>query len=400
MLLFDATHTSHTRAHTGIQRVCRSLHAALTTADRVVAICFDPQLQAWRVLDRRETSLLNDRSATDAARSRGARWSLAQKLSGHAGRLTGRRPALPEGAGLVCPELFSARVGARLPDLLAHVRGPGVALFHDAIGLKYPELTPPATVARLPAYLHELLQFDGIAAISEDSAESLRSYWEWLGVKNAPPVQVISPGLDDDHRPTKDASASGRFPRVLCVATIEGRKNHLALLEAAESLWQDGLRFELELIGLPRNETAAPALALIETLRQAGRPLSCHGSVSETALHAAYARCSFTVYPSLIEGFGLPVLESLRHGKPCICSARGALGESAREGGCLALDTVDAESLGGAMRRLLSHPIEIAALAQAAGARTFRSWENYVCDLESWMTTLSRRPARAISTSP
>lgn len=391
MLLLDLTHTSHTRARTGIQRVSRSLFAELVTRETAAGICFDPHLDAWRLLDAGELASLNDRSAR-AGHSRGAKWSFAQKISGHARRLTGRRLSLPEADGLVCPELFSPKVAAQLPALFARVRGPRVALFHDAIGLKFPELTPPGTVARLPGYLRELLQFDGIAAVSEDSAASLCDFWQWLGVANAPPVQAISLGLDpvpsvsDTTVPVASAA-----PRVLCVSTVEGRKNHLALLGSAEALWREGIGFELELIGLARSDTAAPALGRIRELQAAGRPVVYHGSVSDAELHAAYRRCAFTVYPSLAEGFGLPVLESLQHGKPCLCSARGALGESARDGGCMTLDTMDAAALVGALRRLLGNPRELDALTAAARRRKFRSWSGYADDLTAWMKSLRRR---------
>jgi glycosyltransferase involved in cell wall biosynthesis len=389
VLLFDASHTSHTRAHTGIQRVVRALYATLHASGPVTAVCFDPHFNGWRTLDSAETETLSDRTGRHAATSRGARWSLARKISGHARRLIGDRGKLPAARGLVCPELFSPRVGARLPELFVPVAGPRVALFHDAIGLKYPELTPSSTVTRLPAYLRELLQFDGIAAVSEDSAASLRDFWQWLGVNNTPPVETIPLGLDERHL-ISDIPA-GPIPRVLCVATIEGRKNHLALLEAADALWREGLAFELELIGLARPDTAGAALEKIAALRAAGRPLIYHGSVAENSLHAAYARCAFTIYPSLCEGFGLPVFESLQHGKPCVCSAHGALGEAARGGGVLALDSLDAASVAGAMRRLLAHPAEHAELVAAARQRSFRSWNDYARDLTNWMATLPGR---------
>ncbi len=388
MLLLDATHTSHTRAQTGIQRVTRSLFAELARTEAATAICHDPYLGSWRPLNPSELARLRPGQA--AARSRGAKWPLHQRLVSHAQRLTGAGPDLPDGDALVCPELFSPTVGAHLPELLGSVRGPRVAIFHDAIGLKLPELSPPGTVARLPAYLRELLIFDGVAAVSEDSAASLRDYWAWLGIANAPPVQAIPNGLDACHI-IYDKSPLPPQPRVLCVGTIEGRKNHLALLEACEALWSEGLAFELELVGLGRADTAGPALAMLDSLQQAGRPVSHHGAVNDAALHAAYRRCAFTVYPSRVEGFGLPVLESLQHGKPCICSARGALGESARDGGCIALDSVDAASLAGALRRLLADSRERDELATAARARNFRSWSDYVRDLNAWMTELSRR---------
>jgi glycosyltransferase involved in cell wall biosynthesis len=387
MILLDATHTSHTRAHTGIQRVCRSLYGALASRQEVTAICHDPYLGAWRPLTAGERHQL--RPGQPASRSRGAKWPLHQKITGHTRRLLGARPVLPPASAFVCPELFSPAVAAHLAQLLAAVSGPRVAVFHDAIGLKLPELTPPGTVRRLPAYLRELLLFDGIAANSEDSAACLRDYWTWLGVTGAPPVQAIPLGLDECHL-TGDIPAGGP-PRVLCVGTIEGRKNHLALLEACESLWAQGVAFELELVGLGRPDTAGPALARIAALKAAGRPLHYAGPADDAALQAAYRRCAFTVYPSLLEGFGLPVLESLQHGKPCICSAQGALGESARGGGCVALAQLDAAAVAGAIRRLLQHPAELAALVAEARRRKFKSWPDYAAELTAWMGTLSRR---------
>ena len=388
MLLLDATHTSHTRAQTGIQRVVRALHAGLAQTQETTAICHDPYLRAWRQLNAGELDHLRPGQA--ATNSRGAKWPLHLRLLGHAHRLLGFPPAMPAGDALVCPELFSASVGTHLPELFRSVRGPHVAIFHDAIGLKLPELTPPGTVARLPAYLRELLMFDGVAAVSEDSAASLRDYWQWLGITDTPVVTAIPNGLE----PVPAAAVGDQPaapPRVLCVGTIEGRKNHLALLAACETLWAEGLVFELELLGLARADTAAPALEKISALKGAGRALLYHGAAADAELHAAYRRCAFTVYPSFIEGFGLPVLESLQHGKPCICSAHGALGESAKDGGCLAMDSVDASSLAAAIRRLLTNGDELASLAAAAQTRTFRSWADYTRDLSAWMKGLPRR---------
>lgn len=385
MLLLDATHTSHTRAQTGIQRVVRSLFAALQAVE---PLCFDPYADFWRPLAKSELACLCDR--TGAGASRGAKWSWTQRTAGRLTRLTARRPAPPAGDALVCPELFSPKVAARLPDLFAAVRGPRVAIFYDAIALKFPELTPPATVARMPGYLRELLAFDGIAAISEDSAASLRDFWQWLGAPQPPPVQAIPLGLDVSLTAPGPVPATVA-PRILCVSTIEGRKNHLALLDAAEALWQEELHFELQLIGLARPDTAGAPLARIHKLQSAGRPLLYKGMVPDEVLEDAYRRCAFTVYPSLIEGFGLPVLESLQHGRPCICSGSGALGESARGGGCLALDRLDAEKIAAAMRQLLTDSSALTRLAAAAHARKIRTWSDYAGDLSAWMSTLPRR---------
>lgn len=388
MLLLDTTHTSHTRAQTGIQRVVRALAHELARRGGVHPVCFDPHQHGWRALNAAERATLADRAG--AASSRGAKWSLAQKLLGRAKRLAGRKSHAPEGDALLCPELISARAAAHLPELFARVLGPRAAIFHDAIGLKFPELTPPATVARLPAYLRELARFDGIAAVSEDSAASLREFWQWAELHDVPPVVTIPLGVETVHVLRPDLELS-RVPRVLCVGTIEGRKNHLALLEAAESLWAAGAAFELELIGLARADTGAAALARLRALQAAGRPLVYHGTVTDEKLHAAYARCAFTVYPSLYEGFGLPVIESLQHGRPCVCGRGGALGEVARGGGVVSLARPDATEIAAAMRTLLDSPSRLAALAGEARARKFRLWSDYAADVRAWLATLARR---------
>lgn len=394
-LLLDLSHTSHTRARTGIQRVARSLHSAL--GENALPITHDPHAATWRRLARWEQANL---SADAAATKRGARWPLSARLRGRIRRAVGLTapidPALSAhcaaAAGLIVPELFSPAVAAALPALFAATRGARVAIFHDAIALKFPELSPPKTVARFPPYLFELLAFDAIAAVSEDSRASLIHYWQWAGVTKTPPVTVIPLGLDTQSAaPNGEISPFPSTPVVLCVASIEGRKNHLALLDACESLWSRGECFSLHLIGLAQPQTGADALARIQDLQACGRPLRYDGPVSEAELHDAYRGCTFTAYPSLVEGFGLPVLESVAHGRPCICSRYGALGESARGGGCVGLERVDAPSLARAIGRLITSPKEVAALAQEARDRPLRSWTDYAENLRAWMEDLPRR---------
>ncbi len=87
--LLDLTHTSHTRARTGVQRVSRSIAAALGA--RAVPISHDPYLGAWRRLAGWERATL---AATAPARKRGARWPLAA-----ASAATSAASARPAAAG-------------------------------------------------------------------------------------------------------------------------------------------------------------------------------------------------------------------------------------------------------------------------------------------------------------
>ena len=393
MILLDLSHTSHTQARSGIQRVARSLHAGLGATAEVIT--HDPYLRTWRRLAPWERENLTANGS--AAVKRGAQWPWSARFTGKWRRKLGWGSALPlrlpeDATGLIVPEFFSPAVGLALPELRRQVRGPAIAVFHDAIALRLPELTPSKTVGRYPGYLQELLQFDGIAATTDDTRDTLVDYWKWLGVEDPPPVVAIRLGVDS--LPTGLAAplpGDLREPVILAVGSIEGRKNHAALLEAAESLWAAWRKFRLHLIGSAVPETAAPALARIKALQAAGRPLRYDGPVDDAALHAAYAGSAFTVYPSVMEGFGIPVIESLAHGRPCVCSGRGALGESARGGGCVPLDSVDAASLATAIGALLATPTKIAALADEARQRTFPTWADYTRGITDWLGTLSRK---------
>jgi glycosyltransferase involved in cell wall biosynthesis len=296
--------------------------------------------------------------------------------------------------GLIVPEIFSPEVASALPEIFAAVSGPRTAHFFDAIPFTHPEFAPPGTVARFPAYMQDLLAFDGIAAISNESRDALLGYWDWLGVRAAPPVAAIPLGL-----PVPAPSLAGAVPPaarpsapiVLSVGTIEGRKNHEALLEACERLWAGGLAFQLRIIGLAQSQTGRDALARIASLKSAGRPLRYDGPVDEAGLEAAYSGCAFTVYPSVAEGFGLPIVESVSRGKACICLGRGALLEAAQGGGCLALSSVDAGALEGAIAGLLTDSASLSRLETEARSRTFKGWDEYLRELAAWMGSLPRR---------
>lgn len=372
--------------------MCRALRAAL--GPKAAAVCFDPYERAWRPLGALEEQNL---VSTAPAKGRGARWSLASSLRGRLRRL--RKSADPLAAldssshdgpeGILVPEIFSPAVARALPRLFAASTGPRVALFHDALALQFPEFAPRSTVARFPGYLQELLQFDGIAAVSEASRDALRGYWDWAGVSRPPPVVAIPLGLDPA---PQSGDAPGGTPTILCIGSLEGRKNHAALLDACESLWAKGRVFELHLVGLAHPETGAAALRKVAALKAKGRALRYAGPVDEPGLEAAYRGASFTVYPSLAEGFGLPVAESLSRGRPCLCRFAGALGEIARGGGCVDLGSGGAAEIETAIDTVLSTPSRLETLRKEAASRRFRTWPSYTADLLGWMGTLPRHP--------
>src|SRR5207244_12625157 len=116
----------------------------------------------------------------------------------------------------------------------------------------------------------------------------------------------------------------------------------------------------------------------IWNLRLCGLPLRWLRHVDDETLLREYRDCRFTVYPSLMEGYGLPIVESLLHGKPCICGSNGALGEVARGGGCLIVDQTSEDALAAGIKNLLTDQQTYSRLCTEARARKFRSWSDYI----------------------
>jgi glycosyltransferase involved in cell wall biosynthesis len=150
------------------------------------------------------------------------------------------------------------------------------------------------------------------------------------------------------------------------------------LLRAAEKLWREGLSFELHLIGRSAGPPLNKIVRQIWNLQLRGRPLRWLRHVDDETLLREYRDCRFTVYPSLMEGYGLPIVESLLHGKPCICGDNGALGEVAHGGGCLIVEQTSADALEAGIKKLLTDQSTYARLCAEARAREFRSWADYI----------------------
>jgi glycosyltransferase involved in cell wall biosynthesis len=101
------------------------------------------------------------------------------------------------------------------------------------------------------------------------------------------------------------------------------------------------------------------------------------GNVTDSELVSEYERAAFTIYSSLIEGFGLPILESLWMGKPCICNITGVMSELATGGGCLTVDMKSAAQLADAMERLATDDGLRVHLSEQARNRDILTWKTY-----------------------
>lgn len=273
-------------------------------------------------------------------------------------------------------ELFSEE---ERPGFSAFLEAQGArcaVVFHDAIPLKHPHITWPRSVARHPAYMKLLARFGRVWAVSQASREELLGFWRWLGLERTPAVDVLPLGADLDSSPQPRATnADPRSPILLCVGIVEPRKNQAFLLETCDALWKSGLEFELHLVGRVNPHFGPPIVGKIHELRRAhGGRVQFHEAASDDAVAALYTKARASVFPTIAEGCGLPLLESLAYGVPCVHSDLPVLQENAAGGGCLAAAVNDSAAWQAALRAILTDHALHARLANEAATRTLPTW--------------------------
>jgi glycosyltransferase involved in cell wall biosynthesis len=383
MMYLDVTGGCTLPLQAGIPRTTRELHrlASLRLRD-VVPIRWQPFRNTYTRLSPRATAVLENRAAPRRP-PRDTTWPLLFAALRDLGPWPAAVPlqrALRAADILMVTSLFPDNRVAYL-EKLAGAPGRRIALFHDAIPLRDPNVPDWERRHHLRA-LRLLATFDLLVAVSDATRDDLCALLEENQLA-APKIAVVRwPVSFAEPRPAFAPPPADR-KNVLYVSRLKQVKNHLALLDACELLWQEGRDFSLTLIGCedePR-ETAAVHDAIRRLTRQ-GRAIAWRAQVSGAELHAAYRACSFTVFPSLREGFGLPILESFWHGRAVICSGEGAMGEVSRGPGAVHVEVTRPDEIAAAMRPLLDDPAACEKAARDAWSRPLRTWDDYWRELE------------------
>jgi len=248
------------------------------------------------------------------------------------------------------------------------------AIYHDAIPLKHPHITWPRSVSRHPEYMKTLAAFDRVFAVSAASRDELVAFWRWQGVTPRAAVEVLTLGADFNAIPRVTDRAPPAAPVLLAVGILEPRKNQALLLEACEALWTEGLAFDLHLVGRINPHFGGPVLARLKALQRRRPGLHYHAAADDATLARLYTTATATVFPTIAEGCGLPLLESLWMGVPCVCSDLPVLRENADGGGCLPVPVNDLAAWRDALRRVLTDAELRAALTTAAQSRPLPVW--------------------------
>lgn len=216
-----------------------------------------------------------------------------------------------------------------------HLKRKGVrigAYIYDLIPITNPEYCDEGLCHEFLLCFADAMQiFDFILTISQFTKTEVINFRNKFGLSAMPVEAVQLP-----HANKVENDESGWTPKIralkgkkfaLMVSTIEARKNHKYLVDAWRQLYNEGLE-PPDLVFVGRFGWRVDDL--MKTLSQSrnfnGRLHILHG-LTDGELNKLYQECSFTVFPSFVEGWGLPVGEGLAHGKPSISSMTSAMPE-------------------------------------------------------------------------
>lgn len=372
-VLVDLNHTARAGLATGIQRVARE------TVKRWSA-SHDVRLVGWD-RDNRYLRLLTHVERTKALSGKG---TVPKEDS--AGIV-----AIPWESTYVLPELSPERPrNERIAALAQFARCRTGVIGFDCVPMTTAETTALGVSEAFATNLAAVRHMDKVSAISAAAGTEYGGWRKMLASvgQKGPEISVNLLPSEVPESSTADLHAARvelmipDMPMVLCVGTHEPRKNHVALLHAAELLWRQGLRFNLVLVG-GRSWNDERFNAELAVARDRNRPVETVTTMSDRMLWAAYRLARCTVFPSLNEGFGLPIAESLSCGTPVVTSQYGSMAEIAAGGGALLVDPRDDSSIAAGIRAVLTDDDLHARLVAEARARPPRSWEQYASEVWS-----------------
>jgi glycosyltransferase involved in cell wall biosynthesis len=212
-----------------------------------------------------------------------------------------------------------------------------------------------------------------LLAISQATADALVRHFPAAEGRTVVALLGVTPALVGE----LDSSEAATLPPpgfVLAVGTLEPRKN-LPRLVAAYKILEEELqrRHPLVVVGALGWETGET----LDSLRSLGDRARMLGYVSDAALAELYRRCAVFCYPSLGEGFGLPVLEAMAAGAAVLTSNVSSLPEVGGEAVAYA-DPTRVEDIAAQLQSLLGDESRRVALAELAQARASEfSWARF-----------------------
>ena len=222
-----------------------------------------------------------------------------------------------------------------LPDGIHKTEVPSVVTIHDLIFMRYPQFYKPIDRKIYYAKVkYACKTANKIIAISEQTRSDIIEYFKVNPEKIELIYQSISPRFYNKQNVDIYSKYDISGDYILCVGTLEPRKNQLAILKA---VYEKKIKNQVVFIGRP-TDYSAEVLKYV-SINKMEKQVKLLTNMPRKDLVAVFQNAKLSVYISLFEGFGLPVIESMASGCPVITSNVSCLPETA--GGAAILSSPD-----------------------------------------------------------
>ena len=272
-----------------------------------------------------------------------------------------------------------------------------VYTLYDLSFLEQPDCTTEANrTACFGGVFQAALRADGLLAISEFTRKRFLEHFPHIS-----PEKVATIGLGSRFESDRLLPRPGRLDRLtpgrfwLTVGTLEPRKNYARLVEAYRRLHAGGQADGPLVIAGGEGWLMEDFRESIRDLEEAGQ-LILAGFVADEELQWLYQNCFCFVFPSLYEGFGLPLLEAMALGAPAIAANVCSLPEIAGDAALL-VDPSSAEEIASAMESVRADPQRRSRMAEQGlrRAQTY-SWRSAAAGALEMYRRVLRSPERAV----
>lgn len=285
-------------------------------------------------------------------------------------------------AGIPPLELFTGRVNLLFfPSIfMPYTFSPTIVAIHDLAWLRFPELAPEGEATEFRSCLSRAVRTARhVITISDSTKKDLTE------IAHVPAEKITVIGLGYDQSIARRPSAAeltdfrarhslGDAPFFLHVGTIEPRKNLVRLVRAFSLLKEKtGLPHQLVFIGRFGWKYTEVLQAIEES--RSKEAIKMLGTLSDTDRRLAYWAADALVFPSLYEGFGIPILEGQAAQKPVLTGTGGSLKEVGGDS-VLSIDVTNEEAIAEGLQRLATDQRLVRDLVKKGSENVKRfSWQ-------------------------
>ena len=325
-LYIDATYIYSTNINTGIQRVVRNIikHMEIHTRKRGMELVTAALVNgAFVKIDQEELETYSNQSKVENILQR-----VKRKIKLYIASFFKEEALYEDDIILMLDSSWHLHVWSSVD--YARQRGAEIiGVTYDLIPITHPQFCDNVMEYYFTEWYRQSLRyFDGYIAISQTVKQSLIDYFERQNVamhRYTFDSFTLGADFDTDHTDTEAIRESlmalyqSRPSIYLTVSTIEPRKNHRFVYETFKKLWKNNVDTSWVIVGRSGWKTEALQQEMREDKAYRDK-LWIFNDLSDAELRYCYRHSKALLFPSVIEGFGLPIIESLKNGLPVLAS--------------------------------------------------------------------------------